>query len=346
MAPPKQRPWKRYVFLAALVIAGGIYRMNSAPSTSHSQIFQVSPGASAGQVASALRKDDQIRSRLWFLVLARATNAPTRIQAGSFQIFPGRTSYGILRDMVTGRSRRARVTIPEGFASWQIAERLESLNVCKADGFRAAVAQEKAEGFLFPDTYYFQENTPPRRVLDLMAGRFREVWKEVAGASSSTVDAGSLASLQNQTVPLPDGRLWTCLRAVTLASLIEREAQRPEERPLISAVYHNRLNKRMPLESDPTVQFSLGFWKDRIFFKDLETPSPYNTYRHFGLPPGPICSPGKESIKSALQPVPADYLYFVADEKGGHKFTSSYEDHLREVRRRNRERRMKDQTPG
>jgi len=310
-----------------------IWWINAPPSTIHNDVLNIPPGTSAHRVAYGLEDTGQIRSARWFLWLSRLRGAASRLRAGVYEIREGQSTWHILSELVAGRTRKARVTIPEGFASWQIAEALEAAQICSARDFRQAVAEEFSEGFLYPETYLFEENTPASYVRDVMRQHFGKVWVSVLKEAQLSPTASRLR--------LSHGRLWTKNQVVTLASLIEREARHEGERALISAVFHNRLKKRMRLESDPTVQFSLGYWKDRVLFRDLEVDSPYNTYRHFGLPPGSICSPGKASLAAALSPAKTDYLYFVADEAGRHKFSSTYKEHLRVVRERNRQRRQR-----
>lgn len=331
---------RRWVLWAAAVVIlfGAAWRLNSAPATSRAEVFSIPPGDSARQVAARLYAEGQIRSRRWFLFLVRLRGATSRLQAGMYELKPGASASEILNNLIGGRTRRAKVTVPEGFASWQIAERLEKEGVCLAKDFNVASASAAAEGFLYPDTYFLEPQSPAEIVIHLMRARFEEAWRDVLSEASQArpgFDALISSSTEGETFKFPDRKKpWTRRDVVTLASMIEREARQKDERPLISAVFHNRLKKRMRLESDPTVQFSLGYWKDRILYKDLDAPSPYNTYRRFGLPPGPICSPGKASMLAALAPAPSNALYFVANEQGGHDFFESYQDHLKGVQQR------------
>ncbi len=340
---------RRWAWWAAaiLIILGMGWRLNSAPASSREAIFSIPAGASAGQVASRLHADGQIRSRRWFLFLVRLRGATSRLKAGIYELKPGASAWGILDSLVGGRTRRVKITVPEGFASWQIAERLEKEGVCPADEFTVAAASASAEGFLYPDTYFFEPQTPAHVVVELMRARFEDAWRDVLSEAAGLrpdFDASVSTSAAGEQFKFPGRKKpWTRREVVTLASMIEREASQDEERPLISAVFHNRLKKRMRLESDPTVQFSLGYWKDRILYKDLESPSPYNTYRNFGLPPGPICNPGKASMIAALVPSSSGALYFVANEQGGHDFFETYQEHLKGVQQRRRAQRMKRQ---
>ncbi|MGQ0644848.1 MAG: endolytic transglycosylase MltG [Elusimicrobiota bacterium] len=329
------------VLLAAAGLAA--WWINSPPAGAGRQVFAVPQGGTARAVARRLEEAGQVRSGRWFLLLARATGSTGRIKAGAYALRGGQSASALLRELVSGRTQLARVTVPEGFTTWQIAERMAAEKVCPADEFLAAAAG--AEGFLFPDTYFFEPGTAAAQAAALMRENFERNWNRVL---ERAVTAGAVTEVRESPGPaadpvlrLADGRLWKKSQIVTLASIVEREAQKPEERARISAVFHNRLKKGMRLESDPTVQYSLGYWKERILFKDLDHPGPYNTYRRFGLPPGPICSPGAAALSAALAPAPARDLYFVADEQGGHRFFETYRDHLQGVRERDQNRRLK-----
>jgi UPF0755 protein len=213
---------------------------------------------------------------------------------------------------------------------------LAALGVCDRDAFlREALPWE---GFHFPETYFLEPNTPADRIAAALRERFDVVWAEVFAAAVVAGDVVSMAPGVAPTAPdeafrLRDGRRWTVRQAVTMASLIERETRRDDERALVAAVYHGRLKKRMRLECDPTVQYALGGWKSPLTRSDLRVEHPYNTYRRFGLPPGPIAAPGRAALAAALSPAPVPYLYFVADAAGGHAFSATYEEHLKAVRR-------------
>jgi UPF0755 protein len=211
------------------------------------------------------------------------------------------------------------ITIPEGFTLQQIEPLLAHTIHVPIDSVKAAVTDtaqltrldiptKNLEGYLFPDTYAFPEGTTARQAVSEMVKRFEREWKPDWNARLAT-----LALNRND--------------IVTLASIIEKEAKRSEERPVISAVYHNRLKNRMLLQADPTVQYALGHHTPRILLKDLEIESPYNTYKHAGLPPGPIASPGGPSLVAALFPANVSYLYFVAHSDGHHEFRTTLAEH-------------------
>ena len=211
------------------------------------------------------------------------------------------------------------VTIPEGFSTNQIAPLLVSKLGQPDDSVTAALSDtsllhqldvptKTLEGYLFPDTYVFPEGTTARTAVDMMVRRFEQVWKPEWTARLDTVH------LSRNDV-------------MALASIVEKEARLPEERPVIAAVYMNRLRDGIPLQADPTVQYALGKHVARVYYKDLEVESPYNTYKHKGLPPGPIASPGRPSIEAALYPANAPFIYFVAFPDGHHEFRRDLAGH-------------------
>jgi UPF0755 protein len=211
------------------------------------------------------------------------------------------------------------VTIPEGFSLLQIEPLVASKLGQPMDSVEAAV-RDKAllhrldiptptlEGYLFPDTYIFEERTSAASAIDAMVRRFEQVWKP-----EWTARLDSIHLSRND--------------VMALASIVEKEARLPEERPVIAAVYLNRMKDGMLLQADPTVQYALGKHVARVYYKDLEVESPYNTYKHKGLPPGPIASPGKPSIEAALYPANAPYEYFVAFPDGHHEFSRDLAGH-------------------
>lgn len=310
--------------------------VNSPPPSAVGGLIEIPPGASARAISRQLKAEGYIRSARWVEVLARVMRAEQKLKAGLYRIPAQERADRLLRFLVQGRGATVRATIPEGFAVWQIAERLESKGICRGEEFR--VMAGPWEGFLFPDTYFFDPGSPAPDVLRALREKFNVEWRMVF---QSALELGSVRLVLGSPDPsggdpegtfqLANGRRWTVRQAVTMASLIERETRRPDERSKVSAVYHNRLKIRMRLECDPTVQYALGAWKSPLYRKDLAVDSPYNTYRHYGLPPGPIAGPGRESLAAALTPASVDFLYFVSDGLGGHQFSSTYEEHQRAV---------------
>lgn len=270
-------------------------------------------GVGASETARILEREGVIRSALFFKAAAKLSGADRSLKPGIFLFRKGMgvwRALGILRE---GRSERVRILVPEGFMASQIALRLEEAGVTGERPFLDYVRENNLEGFLFPTTYFFS------RGMD-------------AGAVAHHMHAEFSRYVEPEFASLPQER-FTLAQAVALASIVQREAMRSSEMPTIAGVYLNRLSRRMRLEADPTVQYALGsekgVWKIRLTRYDLKTYSRYNTYLNFGLPPGPICSPGLEALRSVLRPARTDALYFVADNTGTHVFSRTIEEHNR-----------------
>lgn len=250
---------------------------------------------------------------------ARFKKEDRNIKPGTYLLKRGTPWPDIVSALNGGRGLVNTITIPEGFGLIQIvpllAETLhvpvDSVNAAVRDSAmraRVGASAETLEGYVFPDTYAFPVGTTAREAILEMVKRFERAWKPDWDAQLTAI------GLDRN-------------KAITLASIVEREARRPEERPVIAAVYLNRLRAGMLLQADPTVQFALGRHTPRVLLKDLETDSPYNTYKYPGLPPGPIASPGEPSIVAALNPAKVDYLYFVAAPDGHHEFRRTLAEH-------------------
>lgn len=288
--------------------------------------FRVPANATAGVVASGLKEEGLIRSAVVFSVLSRIKGVDDKFKAGVHLLDRSLTTLQIMSSLVAGDRRLGEVivTIPEGYSLVQIADMLERNGVTGARDFVAAAQGKKVaagivpfplpegslEGYLFPDTYYFEPDSKAEAVVAKMLAAFE---KRVFGAIGG--DEG---------LPSP---LRSFREVVILASLVEREAKVAQERPLIAGVYLNRLRRGMRLECDATVQYALGEHKARLLYSDLKVDSPYNTYLHAGLPPGPICSPGLDCILAALRPMESDYLYYVAQGDGSHAFSRTLAEH-------------------
>lgn len=269
--------------------------------------------------AESLARAGIVQYPLAFRMYARALGHDRAIQAGTYLLRRG-TSWGDLVNALTGGDGViSRVTVPEGFTIAQLVPLLQrelaippdSLAVAVRDSALRARLQDPAEtleGYLFPDTYAFPPGTTAREVVREMTRRFEREWTPAMSERARAL-----------------GR--TRHEIVTLASIVEKEARLPEERPVIAAVYYNRLRIGMPLQADPTVQYALGRHVERLLYADLGVDSPYNTYRNPGLPPGPIASPGGASLQAALAPASVSYLYFVAAPDGHHEFRTTLAEH-------------------
>ncbi|MDZ7270010.1 MAG: endolytic transglycosylase MltG [candidate division KSB1 bacterium] len=292
----------------------------------------IARGMSTTQIASLLMKEDVLSNRVAFLLAVKLLRAEGRLKAGKYQLSPQYAPVTIVNLLRRGKVTAERVTIPEGADSWTIASILSrTVQVDSAAFVRLmhdstlmatlGLCAPSLEGYLYPNTYQFYWGVSPEAAIRAMVAEFR---RQVG----DTIEAQARAMG------------WSLHQVVTLASIIEGEAMLEEERPLISAVYHNRLRLRMPLQADPTVQYLVPGRGRRLLKSDLAIDSPYNTYLYPGLPPGPVNNPGMRSIVAALHPAPVDYLYFVARGDGGHVFSRTLREHLRakaqfdQVRRR------------
>lgn len=279
-------------------------------------LIKIAKGSSAQQVARLLVDKKIIHSPSFFLMLSKISGKSKSFKSGFFLFERGRY-WEIIRKLELGLTYRIKVTIPEGWSAYQIAERLKEEGIIDdAEIFVGQVKQKRLEGKLFPETYFFDPESDAANVINSMAAQFKKHFSDELARRAKEIK-------------------MTQLQVITLASIVEREAHLDAERPLIASVYRNRLKKGMLLEADPTVQYALGqgrVWKERLFYKDLNVSSPYNTYRRSGLPPGPICNPGMRSIMAALYPAETKYLYFVADGKGGHHFSVTLQEHLHKQR--------------
>lgn len=276
-------------------------------------------GATFSEATDSLARGQIVKWPTGFRMLARIRGKDRNIKPGTYLLKPGTSWSEVLSALNGGLGLVNSVTVPEGFALSQIVPLLSRRLSLPLDSVEAAVRDtalrsrldvptQTLEGYLFPDTYAFPDGTNAREAIGEMVKRFEREWKPEWNARLT-----DLAMNRND--------------IITLAAIIEKEARLPEERPVISAVYHNRLKKQMLLQADPTVQYALPAHTRRLLYRDLDVKSPYNTYRNAGLPPGPIASPGGPSILAALFPANVEYLYFVAFPDGHHVFRTTLAEH-------------------
>lgn len=288
-------------------------------------------GASSRTAARILKQNGVIRSAFTFEVYARR-HARRRLQAGEYFFDHAISAHDVFWQIADGHIYEQQFTVREGETIFDIAHDLEAQKLMTADEFLAAAQTpdlirdiaphaKTLEGFLFPATYFLPRHPTPADVTAEMVRKFKEEWQRIAPAES-----------KHDTTGLEHGR--PVVSVVTLASLVERETPKREERPLVAGAFENRLRKRIPLQCDPTVIYALqdaGQYNGTLRGADLHFASPYNTYVHPGLPPGPIGNPGEASLRAALQPAQTDYLYFVANTQGGHFFAATLSEHNRNV---------------
>lgn len=310
---------------------GSPYKGYAAPKT----FVDIPRGTSRRQIAHLLENAGVIRNSISFEILSRWHPRRT-LQAGEYMFDEPATARDVFWKVASGRVYVHTIAIPEGWTMFDVADALEREGLCRRNDFLEAARDpslvrdlaphaRSLEGFLFPATYEFTRHTTPKEIAATMVARFRTVWAGLTAAGSDP--AGAQPASQNN-APVE--------KIVDMASLVERETPRPEERPLVASVFYNRLSRGYLLQCDPTVQYALalaGRPTPSLHPEDLRFDSPYNTYLHRGLPPGPIANPGEASLRAALDPTHADYLYFVANTQGGHFFSSTLAEHNRNVLR-------------
>jgi UPF0755 protein len=286
-------------------------------------LFAVTKGESFSSVARRLGETDLVAHPRVLEIYAWVRGSDRKIKAGTYALGAGESPREIVEKLVLGDIFKVSVTIPEGFMHTQIAGALAAAGIDSAVFAGLANDEEtrkklgvegpSLEGYLFPDTYLVPMGMTPLEAAAMMRARLDEVFDAKMARRAEEIS-------------------MTRHQVLTLASIIQAEARLPAEMPLVSAVYHNRLRKGIKLEADPTVAYAMGGYRGRLYYKDLEIDSPFNTYKHAGLPPGPICAPGRASIEAALYPDTAcRAVYFVAKGDGGHIFSLTLEEHIAAV---------------
>lgn len=299
--------------------------------TSEGVFVDVPHGASSRSVARLLEKNGVIRNSIAFELYARRHSRRT-LQAGEYFFDHPESGKEVFWMLANGNIYERPFTVREGETMFDIARELEDGKFITADDFLAAAKNPEIirdlapqaktlEGFLFPATYQLPRHPLANELAAEMTQKFREQWAKVSPVNSDKTGEAHGRPL---------------LSTLTLASLVERETPKPDERPLVAGVFENRLKKGMLLQCDPTVIYALeqqGRYKGTLSGKDLHEDSPYNTYMHSGLPPGPIGNPGEISLRAALAPADTQFLYFVANTRGGHFFSATLEQHNQNVNR-------------
>ncbi len=310
----------RAVILCLTVAIIGACSWSSGPSVQ----VTIRKGSPFREAAESLAAHGLVRSVRVFSAYAKIRGRDRSLRWGTYVLRPGMSWEQMLDALRLGRGVIHSVTIPEGFSIAEIDPLLidaldltqDSLDAAVRDTallHRLDVPAATLEGYLFPDTYTFPDKTSAREAVSIMVDRFEHEWKP-----EWTERAHAMKLTRND--------------IVTLASIVEREVRRDEERPVVAAVYLNRLKIGMPLMADPTVTYALGKKPGRVLLRDLRVKSPYNTYLRAGLPPGPIASPGAASIRASLYPAKVPYKFFVAAPDGHHEFRKTYAEHLAAIK--------------
>lgn len=295
----------------------------SGKGTGPTQPVQVPPGASFAQITDSLENRGIVKFAPGFRLYARLKGADSRVRPGTYGFKRGQSWSSILEDFRLGRVLTAKLVVPEGFSLDKISKRIAEvsqrdsatiLDVLTDDSVASkyGVPGPTLEGYLYPATYDFPVGVHLDTVIKRLVSTYKRYWTP---ARQARADSLKLSERE----------------VITLASIVEKEAKRPEEMPTISSVYHNRLRIKYPLQADPTVQYALGSHRARLLYRDIRAArdNPYNTYVIRGLPPGPIGSPSTRAIDAVLYPPETKYLYFVARPDGSHIFTNSLNDHNR-----------------
>jgi UPF0755 protein len=319
-----------FVFLA-LVLAGGYgalevkRRLEPAAIAAEPQIVVIAAGTGLRGIATQLEEAGLIRDARVFEGLARFQEVHKQLRAGEYELSATQTPAEILDTIVSGRIKLWPVAVPEGLTAVEIAARVEAAGLANAAAFLAVVNDPASperfgvegpglEGYLFPETYHLAHGLTADEVVAAFLAQFKATWDPLAASASA--------------------RGLTMRKAVTLASIVEKETAVPDERPIVAAVFHNRMKIGMRLETDPTVIYGIPNFDGNLTRAHLEDESnPYNTYRIAGLPPGPIANPGAGALRAAVEPGASDALFFVSRNDGSHVFSRSYAEHVNNVQR-------------
>jgi len=326
----------RFLLLLCLLLSaftGYLFLVPYGPQTE--TFVDIPSGTGTPRIGALLEEHHVVRSRYGFDLLRLIKGG--RLRAGEYRFDRSAPMTEVYARVVRGDVFTRTLVIPPGYNIFDIAQAVEQAGLGSRETFLAAERADTSlvqtwnpqalslEGFLYPDTYRFSRHSTPETMLGTMVRRWEravdQLRPETAPGSPDAPGAGA-------------GRQVNWKQAMTIASLIEREVAEPSERPLVASVFVNRLRKGMPLQTDPAVIYAAlltGRYRGTIYASDLQFDSAYNTYRHAGLPPGPICNPGLASIRAALVPAQTDFLYFVSDAAGHSRFASTMQEHSRNV---------------
>ena len=329
---PGSHTRQRIVVIAILLVFLGAisfflwlysYSVTPGPSGPATVTIIIPKGSSFADIRKILVDGGVINEDVRFDLLARMYGVAGKVRAGEFALQTSQRPLDILQELTTATSIQHRITIAEGLNAAEIAARFAKGNWCSAEDFLKLVKErafldslgftsiDSLEGYLYPDTYYLTRvpEIDAAEIIRKMVRRFEHIWQEIASEGVARHEV------------------------VTLASIVEKETGEPSERPRIASVFRNRLKRGMKLQSDPTVIYGVADFTGKITKKNLQTPSPYNTYVIKGLPAGPISNPGKDAMHAVLNPADEEYLYFVSKNEGTHYFSTTLREHNRAVRK-------------
>ncbi|MCP4229457.1 MAG: endolytic transglycosylase MltG [bacterium] len=295
-------------------------KMNEKPADVWEGLIEIPSGATTTGIANTLEDEGVIADARTFIVYCKLHDYDGKLKAGKYQLNSSMSLKEIAEILVEGKEHLVAITVPPGLRIEAVARAVERSGVFTADEFLAACKNGdpegriepgvNLEGYLFPETYMVAPSTSPEQLIGLMLNNYFGVIDDDAAAD--IVKAGR-----------------DPYQALIIGSIVEREAMVDEERPLVAAVFFNRLERGMRMESCATVIYAMGYVPEELSQQDLKIDSPYNTYINAGLPPGPICSPGRASLEAAIYPADVDYLFFASNADGTHTFTSTYAEHVK-----------------
>ncbi|MCJ7814153.1 MAG: endolytic transglycosylase MltG [Candidatus Atribacteria bacterium] len=300
------------VFLIFIFFVTAIYFPLDENSATQ-KVVTILSGTNAREIVDVLEKNEIIRKNNYtFRILTKLMKLEDRLKYGEYSLSPSMNMLQILDKLVKGEVITYKITIPEGFTSTQIAELLDKKEVAEKEAFLKLIkdSEKTSEGYLFPDTYEVPKKYGAEKMVKTMLSNFNQI------------------AIENKFTDRAEEIGFSLEKIIILASIIEKEAKFSDEKNKVSSVFYNRLKIGMKLQSCATIQYILGEPKERLDENDLKIDSPYNTYLYKGLPPGPICNPGLDSIMAALEPEEGDYLFFILGENGRHIFSRTYEEHL------------------
>jgi UPF0755 protein len=326
----KDRTVRRVIlYLIAVIFVFCVLLLNYSTSSIDKRnvnvLVDIPTGSSFLEVTEILNRAGLIKYRIFFYSLTVIKNARRHIRAGEYEFNTSLTPNAIIEKLIRGDIKKYKVTIPEDFSLKEIVDRLKEYKLIDEDDFLEMAGDEdflkslniqvdSIEGYLFPDTYFFDRSMSPRQIMKIMVSQF---WKKITPEMIKRAEEMKL----------------DVHKLVTFASIIGKESGNDAEKPMISAVFHNRLRKRMRLQSDPTSVYDLDSFEGKVLRSHLRRKSPYNTYVIKDLPPGPIANPGVASLKAVLYPAPVNYLYFVSKKDGSHFFSASLSEHKKAINR-------------
>jgi len=294
-------------------------------NTSMKVTIEIEKGESVAEISVKLKNEGVIKNKDLFTMLAKVGGIEKKLKSGKYLLSKNMNEYDALIKIYKGKVLLKRLIVPEGFTIYQIAGRIRSLTGIDSLEFlkacrdremlkRYGIRGKNCEGFLFPETYFLSDNMNAYEIIEMMLDRFNDEYPD--------------------SVFKPNKYLFDRYDYVILASMIEKEAMADYEKPVIAGVYYNRIGKGMLLQCCATVFYAQGRVGGKLLYRDLEFESPYNTYKHIGLPPGPISNPGESSIDAVLNPVKTDYMFYVSNGDGTHTFSKTYNQHIKAQKER------------